>query len=148
MSDIAELEQRITAALERIDTGVGELAQGGSADSAELEALKEALEAEKTANAQLEERVAAIKEKQDTTIREMEQRIEDLSAKLEEKEQETKRLIMVNAQLRENKETVNGAEDTAALQAELDALRQARKADLAEVENIMAELKPLIGEGG
>ena len=74
MSEIAELERRITAALDRIGTGVDGLAEA-AANSDEITALNEALEAERVANAQLEERVSAIKQKQDTSIKEMEARI-------------------------------------------------------------------------
>ena len=130
MSEIAELERRITAALDRIGTGVDGLAEA-AANSDEITALNEALEAERVANAQLEERVSAIKQKQDTSIKEMETRIESLSADLAKQEVGAKRLLKVNAQLRET----NGA------------LEATRKADLGELEAIMDELKPLIGEG-
>lgn len=156
MSDIAELEGRITAALERISTGLDGLAGGAGPGAAEqIASLKEALEAEKIANAQLEERVAAIKDKQDTTIKDMGARIETLTAGLAQQEAESKRLIAVNAQLRESSdaqsETSQSAGDNVKqlnqdLQAELDALQATRKADLAELETIMSEIKPLIGE--
>ena len=157
MSDIAELERRITAALERIGAGVDGLAQDGNADDAgQIAALNESLEAEKVANAQLEARVSAIKEKQETTIKEMEARIVSLTAALEQNEADVKRLINVNAQLRENNDALREANENGvgdahlinkAMQTELEALRATRKADMGELETIMGELKPLIGEG-
>ncbi len=67
MSDITELERRITAALDRIGTGLVRI--GGSGDaSTEAAQLREALETERSANAQLEERVKAIRDRQEQTV--------------------------------------------------------------------------------
>lgn len=157
VSDIAELERRITAALERISTGVdglGGVSGGEGADASA--ALNEALEAEKLANAQLEERVSAIKEKQETTIKEMEDKIKNLTTDLSKKQADAKKLLTVNAQLRESNDELREANESGvgdahlinkAMQTDLEALRATRKADLAELENIMSELKPLIGGG-
>lgn len=157
MSDIAELERRITAALERIGTGVDGLgAVGADADGNEVDALREALEAEKIANAQLEERVTAIKEKQETTVKDMESRIEALSTEVSKHEADAKKLLHVNAQLRESNDALRESNESGvgdahlinkAMQTDLEALKATRKADLAELETIMDELKPLIGEG-
>ncbi|WP_457648846.1 hypothetical protein [Profundibacter sp.] len=155
MSEITELERRITDALARIDAGVDTLGQGGANDgSGDTAALQEALEAEKAANAQLEERVAAIKDKQETLIKDLEKQISDLTATVARQEEDAKTLIALNNELREAAETrqaTSGDKDAElvnkALQAELEALQTARKADLAELETIMTELKPLIGEG-
>lgn len=157
MSDIAELERRITAALERIGTGVdGMGAASAAADGNETEALREALEAEKVANAQLEERVSAIKEKQETTIKDMESRIETLTTDAAKHEADAKKLLHVNAQLRESNDALRESNESGvgdahlinkAMQTDLEALKATRKADLAELETIMAELKPMIGKG-
>lgn len=157
MSDIAELERRITAALERIGASVdGMGAVGGDADGNEADALREALEAEKVANAQLEERVSAIKEKQETTIKDMETRIETLTKDASKHEADAKKLLHVNAQLRESNDALRESNESGvgdahlinkAMQTDLEALKVTRKADLAELETIMAELKPLIGKG-
>ena len=157
MSDITELERRITAALTRIDAGVDGMAKVPAAeDAGEIAALKEALEVEKTASAQLEERVAAIKEKQETLIKDLEAKIADLTSTVAQQETDAKRLLMVNAQLRESNDELRVSNESGvgdahlvnkAMQTELEALRATRKADLAELETIMDELKPLIGEG-
>jgi len=157
VSDITELERRITAALTRIDAGVDGMAQAPAAeDAGEIAALKEALEVEKTASAQLEERVAAIKEKQETLIKDLEAKIADLTSTVAQQETDAKRLLMVNAQLRESNDELRVSNESGvgdahlvnkAMQTELEALRATRKADLAELETIMDELKPLIGEG-
>ncbi len=156
MSDITELERRITAALTRIDAGVDGMAQSPDGDAGEVAALKEALEVEKTANAQLEERVAAIKDKQETLIKDLEAKVSDLTSTVTQQETDAKRLLMVNAQLRESNDELRESNESGvgdahlinkAMQTELEALRATRKADLAELETIMGELKPLIGEG-
>ncbi len=157
MSDIAELERRITAALERISTGVDGLgAASGSEDADASAALNEALETEKLANAQLEERVSAIKEKQETTIKKMDEKIKQLTTDLSKKEADAKKLLNVNAQLRESNDALRAANESGvgdahlinkAMQTDLEALRETRKGDLAELETIMSELKPLIGGG-
>jgi len=156
VSDITELERRITAALARIDVGVDGMAQAPAAeDAGEIAALKEALEVEKAASAQLEERVAAIKEKQETLIKDLEAKISDLTSTVAQQETDAKRLLMVNAQLRESNDELRESNESGvgdahlvnkAMQTELEALRATRKADLAELETIMSELKPLIGE--
>jgi len=157
VSDIAELERRITTALERIGTGVDAMGAAGAApDINETQDMRDALEAEKLANAQLEERVNAIKKKQKTIIKEMEARIEALTAEVSKKEADAKKLLNVNAQLRESNDALRESNESGvgdahlinkAMQTDLEALKATRKADLAELETIMAEIKPLIGGG-
>ena len=68
MTDIADLENRLSAAMDRIATGLntlGDVPPAASGDqsgdqSEEIAALKAALEEERTANAQLEARVKAL----------------------------------------------------------------------------------------
>lgn len=158
MSDITELEQRITEALERIGTGVDGLASAAVAaeKTAEVADLNQALEIEKAANAQLEERVNAIKAKQETTIARLEEQVVDLDEKLAAREGDCKRLGQVNAQLRDNNAALreaneNGVGDAGlintGIQGELDSLRATRAAEMGEMKAIIDELEPLIGEG-
>ena len=124
MSDIAELEQRIAVAMDRIgqalqgfdpragaDDAALAAAEAAGAEKARAEAdveiagLKEALEAEQTANAQLRERVAAVKAKKD--------------------------------QLQERLSALETAE------AEL---QHRRAADRAELDDLIAALSPLVKE--
>jgi len=58
MSQIEELQSRITAAMDRIGTGLSALST--AQDAAEQDDLKQALDDERTANAQLEERVKTL----------------------------------------------------------------------------------------
>ena len=65
MSDIAALEGRITAALDRIRSGLDQVAAAAPAGGDASAALQDQLDEERTANAQLVERVRALKEAQD-----------------------------------------------------------------------------------
>ncbi|WP_204114137.1 hypothetical protein [Shimia biformata] len=70
MSEISELENRLSKAMARIAAGIDALPGAASeaeasADADEMAALKQALEDEKTASAQLEERVKALGDKAD-----------------------------------------------------------------------------------
>lgn len=138
MSEIADFESRITMALERINAGLDAMAASGADDVA---ALNEALDVEKMANSQLQEQVDALGEK----LAGQEDQVRDL-------EQDTKRLNDENAELRLGSEKI--AADAAdadaanvAIQTELEALRVTRKTDLAELQTIMDELKPIIAGG-
>lgn len=158
MSDIAELERRIIVALERIGQGLEGLERidPGRPDPAELESLREALEAERTANAQLNERVKAIRERQETQVARLDQRAQEMTARAERLEAEVERLRAVNGRLRQTSAALRlanaeglgdpGSID-AAMAAEIAALAALRASDRAELEDIVAELMPL-AEGG
>lgn len=154
MSDISELEGRITAALDRIGQGLDALApKPDAADADEIAALKTALEEEKTANAQLEERVRAIKEKQESTVANLAGEVERLRGLLDSQEAGGARLRKVSGELRMNnaalREAVSGnvAEPhlvNKSMMAELEALRAAQAADRAELDAVLGELTPLV----
>ncbi|MBN2906489.1 MAG: hypothetical protein JXJ18_07265 [Rhodobacteraceae bacterium] len=158
MSDITELERRITAALERIGQGLEGLERSDPdrPDPAELEALREALESERTVNAQLNERVKAISERQETQVTRRERRAAQMVARAEALEGEVDKLKAINAQLRQTSAALRAANaqglgDAAAIDAamrvELEALALLRASDRAELEDIVGELAPL-AEGG
>lgn len=155
MSDISELEGRITAALDRIGAGLEALGPSGASAEAEEEiaALKSALEEEKTANAQLEERVRAIKEKQESTVSTLATEVERLRKLLEDAEGGLEKLRKINTSLRSNNVALreamsNGVAEphlvNKAMMAELEALRAAQAADRAELDAVLGELEPLI----
>ncbi|GGH60307.1 hypothetical protein GVY41_16840 [Frigidibacter albus] len=161
MSDITEYERRIAAALERIGHGVEALAQpvavapepAPAGDAGEVIALREALESERAANAQLVERVRAIKEKQDSTIGALERRVAKLTAQLETGGLDAAKLRRANTQLSDASQALREAMAAAlpephlinkAMLAELEALRALRASDAAEMEEILAELKPFL----
>ncbi|TCM86496.1 hypothetical protein [Rhodovulum steppense] len=158
MSDITEFERRITAALERIGLGLGglERVDPDRPDPAEVEALREALESERSANAQLNERVKAIRERQETQVARLDRRAHEMTERAESLEAEVERLRAVNARLRETSAALRAANAEglgdpaaidAAMAAELASLEVLRAGDRAELEAIIADLRPL-AEGG
>lgn len=161
MSDVAELEKRIASALERISKGLGAMqkpvgqksAEGGSADGAELGALKETLETERTANAQLEERVLAIKEKQEKLVDNLKADVAHLVEKMAAQDSQIKDMTQVNQKLRKNNRALRDANEKGVgdpalinhgMTAEIDALRASRDSDRAELDAIIGELRPLV----
>lgn len=162
MSDIQTLEGRITAALDRIRYSAGKLAAGTEVaappqidQSDDIDALRAQLDEERTANAQLEERVKALKDRQDGNVASMENTLSEKSAALAGIEAEIQRLRASNAELRDlNAQLRSAAADGAASPelinratlAEVEALQAQRAADVAEIDAILGELKPLIEE--
>lgn len=154
MSDLTDLEQRISMALDRIAA----ISSGRIADNADAAAdqarLAQALEEEKTANAQLEERLRVVRDRADAAIAQWRQKVERLQQQLVEAEKImvqvrgiNERLREANAALRSRNEDMVGEPHliNQAMVAELEALRVARSADLAEMDAILDEMKPLIG---
>ncbi|MBL4813065.1 MAG: hypothetical protein JKX69_12105, partial [Rhodobacteraceae bacterium] len=106
MSDIVELERRISAALGRIEAGIGplELAQPvdeNAPSSDQLAAIQVHLEEERMVNAQLEERVRLLKERQDKTLAMLEQKATQQQLMISSLDTETQSLRQSNAELRE-----------------------------------------------
>lgn len=153
MSNVTELEQRISVAMDRIEKGLGDMAeQTPAVDGAALEAQ---LEDERSANAQLEERVKALKERQDTKISELEARVSFQRDQMAALDTELQRLRASSADMREvNAQLRVAATDgvaepeliNRAMLAEVEALSAQRASESAEVDAILQELKPLIEE--
>jgi chromosome segregation ATPase len=163
MSDISILEGRITAALDRIRRGVewmDELAASAPSLPAdppgqEAAALRTRLEEERSVNAQLEERVRALKDRQDGRLAHLEAEVAENRARLSGMDDDLQRLRQTNADLRDSAAQMRDALTAGvaepqlinrAMLAELEALRAARAVDLAEVNAVMAELRPFVGE--
>lgn len=161
MDDLSELERRITLALERIGQGLGALKAGGheieapAANSAEADALRQALDDERTANAQLTERVRAIKDKQESVVAALERTVARLTEQLDTQGRELQRQRRLNGQLTDTNRALSQAAEQGlsephllnkAMMTELEALRIQRAAEMAEMDEILNELKPLIGE--
>lgn len=176
MTELAEYERRIAYALERIGRGVDVLTSRPAAVAepepapapepqplaplAEVPAsqpdedtlaLREALEAERTANAQLAERVKAIREKQETTLAALEKRLAQATRAFEAAQVEAGRLKRANADLVEaNRLLTEAAGDVAphlinrAMQSELEALRAARAYEVVELNEIIGGLEPIV----
>ncbi|MEX0365671.1 MAG: hypothetical protein AB3N22_06345 [Ruegeria sp.] len=168
MSQIEELQSRITAAMERISAGVevlsGRPALAGDAD----QSLSEALEEERIANAQLEERLKALKERHaeevealrdgsagDAGTEALKAELEELRAQVVDPEEmerlkadlaeATAKLMAVEAaraELAEAKAVLEGSDEVPLLKAEIDTLRA--QLDAAEdVEPLKVEIEEL-----
>jgi chromosome segregation ATPase len=147
MSDIAELEARVSRALERISEAVARIPAGGRED------LSAALAAEREANAQLEARVAAIKERQETKVASLEAEVRELRAALLDRDGQIQRMRAVNEGLRQSNAALREANAAgladaglvnAAMEAEVAALREGDAARRAEIDEILSRLEPLI----
>ncbi len=159
MSDISELERRITAALDRAGQALDSLAASSSSEPSESSGdnanLAAELEAERMANAQLEERVRAIKEKQETNVTGLEAEVTRLRGSVESRDGELQRMKSVNAELRTSNQALreanaNGLADphlvNKSMMSELESLRASRAADRAELDDILATLEPALKE--
>ncbi|SDW97165.1 hypothetical protein [Roseicitreum antarcticum] len=176
MSDLAELERRISAALDRIarradmsqsvsqpasqpvssgsSAASGPAGAGGGGDAgAVLAALRAELSAEQSTNAQLTERVHQLKQRQDNTISQLERSMARLTEQLDLQSLELLRLkkanaklVSANAALRDTQAAgyPEGQVMNRSLSAELEALQAERRVEIAEMEEILAELKPLL----
>ncbi len=171
MSNLGDLEARITHAMERISRGVEVMAERAdaaaeapapqpapAADAEELARLKSELEDERIANAQLQERVRAIKRRQDETVEELEKRTASQGERIAALDGALGQLRKAAEALRANNEALRaavaaGTPDADALQAglvaELEALKAERAAEKAEAEAILGALRPIVeGKAG
>jgi hypothetical protein len=161
MTDLSQVERRLATALDRI---AKRIERGGAAPApsdpqaeATIASLKSALEKERTANAQLSERVHQVKQRQETTVTQLERRLARLTEQLDLQSLEMLRLKKANSRLIEANSGLRLAQAEAfpdatlvnkSISAELEALQAERRAEMAEMEEILAELKPLIAVGG
>lgn len=150
MSEIEDLHSRIMAAMDRVARGIDGLDSGGGA---EVDALKQALEDEKTANAQLTERVRVLGERQEQALAGLDAKAAAADERIKAFDLELQRLRRANAQLTEACEALRTANAEGvgdphlinkAMMAELDGLRAARAAEVAEADEIIAKLTPLL----
>ncbi|MBN8291401.1 hypothetical protein JI664_05465 [Rhodobacter sp. NTK016B] len=170
MSDLAPVERRLSAALDRIafqlEKGAAKAAKGSvfglgrpaeaapdPEQAATIASLRDALEKERAANSQLSERVHQVKQRQETTIGQLERRLARLTEQLDLQSLEMLRLKKANAKLMESNTAlreaqIEGFPDATlinkSISAELEALQAERRAEMAEMEEILSELKPLL----
>ena len=151
MTEYSELASRLSLALDRIGKSLEQGASDGGA-AEDVAALQEALEAERSANAQLEERVTAIKDKQEKVVARLEDEVARLSDEADAMARQLGAMRDVNAALRENNAALREANAAglgnadlinASLAGELDAIKALQTSDRAELDSIIAELKPL-----
>ena len=150
MSNIEELQRRITTAMDRVAQGLDKI--GGAPAGPDPETLQ-ALEDERTANAQLTERVRALKTKSDNEMAAMRAQLEEGEARMAQLDIELQRLRRANEQLTDACAALRDANNEGvgdphlinkAMLAELDGLRAARASDVAESSAILAALSPLL----
>lgn len=158
MSNMAELEHRITEALARIEAGLdrGRTERVAVADnSTVLAALKDALADEQTLTAQLTERLRAVKDRDAQSVQTLEAKVESMTRQLDVQGLELQRMRKTTVQLREQLRMMREGQEKSladphminkAMLAELEALRAARSSEVVEMAEILAELTPLILE--
>jgi hypothetical protein len=157
MQDLADVEQRLAAALDRIDAGMKMLPASSALAVAAKggEDLQMALDEERMLSAQLNERLRAIKDKENLTHAQLSARLNQMSIQLDTQGAELKRMRITNAQLNEilrilRESAAQGLSDphlvNRAMLAELDALRATRLTEVAQMDELLAELSPLIEE--
>jgi predicted nucleic acid-binding Zn-ribbon protein len=170
MSEIAQFETRISAALDRIRTAAkaahaaGEVPDeavdqltapdaapapaAATAQDADLVELRRQLDEERTANAQLEERVKALKQRQDGKLNDLEGAVKAGRKRATEMDRELQRLRQVNAELREINDQLRQA-----VEAGLSEPHLVNKAMMAELDALRAtraadaaEMDAILGE--
>lgn len=157
MQDITELQQRLSAALDRIEADVEQLARPTPTpepvpqpetptgpDPAQLEAE---LAAERELVQQLEERLRSTRDRQEARVAAVEAELETAHGLLAEIEEDRGRLKIVVEGLRESCEAlreVNGDNlgdvelVNTAMAAEIEALAALRRSDRAELDAVLS----------
>jgi hypothetical protein len=170
-SNIAELERRITAALARIGAGLDKLERPVAAPSAapqaaldggdtapllaEIAQLKTAVAAGKASITQMTERLKSAGMRETLSQSQLEAKVDKMTQQLDIQGLELQRMRKSTVQLREHLRVMHeaAADNMAephlinkAMLAELESLRATRHTETAEMDEILAELKPLIEE--
>lgn len=166
MQDLAELERRINAALQRIGAGLDASPGAGAApvdvvapatphDTAEIDRLTTELAAARAEAAELRVQLSAAAQPAPRSVpaSEVEGRLEQVTRQLDVQGLELQRLRKNVVQLRENLRSLRRAaterladpeQINRAMLAELESIRVTRFAEIAELDEIIAELDPLI----
>lgn len=147
MSEMDELQRRITAALDRIGQGLDGLTAGEGED--ERAALRQELEDERLASAQLEERLKTLRQKLEEERAAARTAETERAGLLHRLDADLQSLRKANQQLRDNNRALREASEQGvsephlinkAMLTELEALRATRAAERAEVDAVMADL--------
>jgi predicted nucleic acid-binding Zn-ribbon protein len=158
MSDPSALEERLAAALARIETATTNLPdpQAIAADAKSQAALEAQFDEERGANAQLVDRVKALKDRQENQVAQLEKSLaaaktteaeknivqQKLKASIEDLRDQIARLTEANRAMVGDADLINTS-----MMAELEAMRASRRADVSDVDDILAQLEPHL-EGG
>jgi uncharacterized protein YhaN len=153
MSNIEELERRINVAFDRIGQAVDGFVSPTT--GAGIGDLQDALLTEQTANAQLTERLRVVKAREASQAAEAAEKVDRLNRALDAQGLELQRMKKTAIQLRESLAALRETQTEAvadphlvnrAMLTELEALRATRLTEMAQMEVILAELHPLIGD--
>jgi uncharacterized membrane protein len=159
MDGIADFEQRIMAALARIDAGVERRMVAGSAGTgpspvvmAELDRLREDLDEERMANAQMAERLKVQRERADRAAADLKAEVERLTRQVDDQALAMQRLVTATIQMREDlrrlrgqaAERVDSGLIDKAMASELEAGNALREAETAELADLVAALTPIV----
>ncbi|QJF51466.1 hypothetical protein [Roseobacter ponti] len=147
MSEIDELQSRILAAMDRVAQGVDALA---APDTSQTDDLRKTLEDEKARNAALSEQVETLtrqqQENEDAVAAQVSGKVASLDTQLQ-------KLRRANAQLTEACDALRRANAEGvgephlinkSMMAELEAIKAMRNAEMAEADEIIAALTPLL----
>ncbi|MDN5788309.1 hypothetical protein [Pseudorhodobacter sp.] len=162
---------RIGAGLDRLDSAEPQVVEPATAVAApegddiatlqaEFDGLTSDLAAEKARNAQMAERLRiasrdAGREREPQSQSQLEAKVEKMTQQLDVQGLELQRMRKSTIQLRENLRVLHEAARESmvepqminkAMMAELESLRATRHTETAEMDEILAELKPLIEE--
>lgn len=152
MSDIDELQRRITAAMDRVATGLEKI--GNAAPVPDPETLQ-ALKDERTSNAQLSDSVKTLSSKLEQQTGDLRRQLGANEARTIQLDVEMQRVRRANTELQDacaalRKANAEGIAEPElinnAMMAELESLRAARAADIAEIDTILSTLSPLVEE--
>lgn len=157
MSEFAELEQRLMAALDRIEAAADKSPAQGGVDPEEMNRLKAALDdaerARETAEAQLHE----LRAQHSQTFDQLEESLNAQRKTTTALDSELQRLRQVNKLLEDNNRALRQACETGqvdaalinqAMLAELESMRTQRATEKAEIEAAMAAIEPLLVSTG
>lgn len=150
MNEIEEVSGRIMAAMERLSNGVEALTNGASG---EVDRLRAALDGEKSVNTELTERVQALEERQEQAIAALEAKAREATDRVAVMDKELQQLKAANSQLITACDALRDANAAGvadpglintSMQAQLDAMRALRSAEMAEAQEIISALTPLL----
>lgn len=153
MSNIEELERRISVAFDRIGQAVDRFVP--AAPGIDTAALQDALQAEQATNAELTERLRVMTLRGESDAAEATEKVGRLVRALDAQGIELQRLKNTVIQLRESLRALREAQTAGvadphllntAMLVELEALQATRLTEMAQIEEILAELHPLIEE--
>jgi predicted nucleic acid-binding Zn-ribbon protein len=157
MTELADVEGRIAAALRRIGAGVEAMTGHGAAAPPEappdIAAVQAELDEVRAANADLTERNTALRRRMRKQVAALEERVARLTEQADSRGLDLQRLRRANDELiAANRALLEAQADPSALpgainrvlMSELEALRAARRAESDEVDTVMAELDRLV----